>query len=34
VFGHAASHGCVRVPAAALRALSRVPLGTAVMITG
>jgi L,D-transpeptidase catalytic domain len=33
VFGHAASHGCVRVPAAALRALSRVPLGTPVMIT-
>jgi hypothetical protein len=34
VFGHAVSHGCVRVPAAALRALSRIPLGTAVMITG
>jgi hypothetical protein len=34
VFGHAVSHGCVRVPAAALRALSQVPLGTAVMITG
>jgi lipoprotein-anchoring transpeptidase ErfK/SrfK len=33
VFGHAASHGCVRVPAAALRALSRVPLGSPVMIT-
>ena len=32
VFGHAISHGCVRVPAAALRALSRVPLGSAVMI--
>jgi hypothetical protein len=32
VFGHAVSHGCVRVPAAALRALSRVPLGSAVMI--
>ena len=34
VFGHAISHGCVRVPAAALRALSRVPLGSPVMITG
>jgi len=34
VFGHAVSHGCVRVPAAALRALSRVPLGSSVMITG
>jgi hypothetical protein len=34
VFGHAVSHGCVRVPAAALRALSRVPLGSAVMIIG
>ncbi len=33
VFGHAVSHGCVRVPAAALRALSRIPLGTPVMIT-
>jgi hypothetical protein len=33
VFGHSVSHGCVRVPAAALRALSRVPLGSAVMIT-
>jgi len=33
VFGHAASHGCVRVPPAALRALSRVPLGSPVMIT-
>ena len=33
VFGHAVSHGCVRVPAAALRALSRVPLGSLVMIT-
>jgi lipoprotein-anchoring transpeptidase ErfK/SrfK len=32
VFGHAVSHGCVRVPSAALRVLSRVPLGTAVMI--
>ena len=34
VFGHAVSHGCVRVPAAALRALSQVPLGSSVMITG
>jgi lipoprotein-anchoring transpeptidase ErfK/SrfK len=33
VFGHAVSHGCVRVPPAALRALSRVPLGSPVMIT-
>jgi hypothetical protein len=33
VFGHAVSHGCVRVPAAALRALSQVPLGSPVMIT-
>jgi lipoprotein-anchoring transpeptidase ErfK/SrfK len=33
VFGHAVSRGCVRVPAAALRALSRVPLGSPVMIT-
>jgi lipoprotein-anchoring transpeptidase ErfK/SrfK len=33
VFGHGVSHGCVRVPPAALRALSRVPLGSAVMIT-
>jgi lipoprotein-anchoring transpeptidase ErfK/SrfK len=33
VFGHAASHGCVRVPPAALRALSRIPLGSPVIIT-
>jgi len=33
VFGQAVSHGCVRVPAAALRALSRIPLGSPVMIT-
>ncbi len=33
VFGHAVSHGCVRVPAAALRALSAVPLGSPVLIT-
>jgi hypothetical protein len=32
VFGHAVSHGCVRVPAAALRVLSRVPLGSSVLI--
>jgi hypothetical protein len=32
VFGHAVSHGCVRVPAAALRVLSRVPLGSPVLI--
>jgi hypothetical protein len=34
VFGHPVSHGCVRVPAAALRALSRVPIGTRVTIVG
>jgi L,D-transpeptidase catalytic domain len=34
VFGHAVSHGCVRVPAAALQALSLVPLGSPVVITG
>jgi lipoprotein-anchoring transpeptidase ErfK/SrfK len=33
VFGHPVSHGCVRVPPAALRALSQVPLGSPVMIT-
>jgi hypothetical protein len=33
VFGHAVSHGCVRVPAAALKILSRVPLGSPVLIT-
>jgi hypothetical protein len=33
VFGRAISHGCVRVPAAALRVLARVPLGSSVMIT-
>jgi hypothetical protein len=33
VFGHAVSHGCVRVPAAALRALARIPLGSPIMIT-
>ena len=33
VFGHRISHGCVRVPAAALRLLTRIPLGSFVMIT-
>src|SRR3984957_10585908 len=33
VFGQAVSHGCVRVPATALRVLSRIPLGSPVMIT-
>lgn len=32
VFGQAVSHGCVRVPAGALSALSKVPLGTLVLI--
>jgi hypothetical protein len=32
VFGRAVSHGCVRVPATALRVLSRVPIGSSVMI--
>lgn len=32
VFGRAASHGCVRVPADALAALRRVPLGTLVIV--
>ncbi|MQY04892.1 L,D-transpeptidase [Actinomadura macrotermitis] len=34
VFGKAVTHGCVRVPDKALRALSAVPLGTLVNITG
>ncbi|RFS82179.1 L,D-transpeptidase [Actinomadura spongiicola] len=34
VFGKAVTHGCVRVPEDALRALSRVPLGSLVFITG
>jgi lipoprotein-anchoring transpeptidase ErfK/SrfK len=34
VFGHAVSHGCIRVPAATLRTLSQIPLGSPVMITG
>lgn len=33
IFGHDVSHGCVRVPAAALNALSQVPLGSLVTIT-
>jgi len=33
VFGRAVSNGCVRVPATALRVLSRIPLGTLVLIT-
>src|SRR5580658_374581 len=33
VFGQAVSNGCVRVPPAALRLLSRIPLGTLVLIT-
>jgi lipoprotein-anchoring transpeptidase ErfK/SrfK len=33
VFGQAVSNGCVRVPAAALRLLSTIPLGTLVLIT-
>lgn len=34
VFGRAVTHGCVRVPDAALKALSRVPLGSLVFING
>ncbi|WP_246249891.1 L,D-transpeptidase [Actinomadura litoris] len=34
VFGRAVTHGCVRVPADALRRLSSVPLGTLVLING
>ncbi|WP_214409415.1 L,D-transpeptidase [Sphaerisporangium fuscum] len=33
VFGHAVSHGCVRIPQEALNALSRIPLGTLIIIT-
>ncbi|MFB4305330.1 L,D-transpeptidase [Actinomadura sp. GTD37] len=33
VFGKAVTHGCVRVPADALKALSRVPLGSLVFVT-
>jgi lipoprotein-anchoring transpeptidase ErfK/SrfK len=33
VFGQAVTHGCVRIPADALKTLSRVPLGTPVLVT-
>jgi lipoprotein-anchoring transpeptidase ErfK/SrfK len=33
VFGHAVSNGCVRVPAAALHLISRIPLGSLVVIS-
>jgi lipoprotein-anchoring transpeptidase ErfK/SrfK len=33
VFGRDISHGCVRIPATALRVLSRIPLGSPVLIT-
>jgi lipoprotein-anchoring transpeptidase ErfK/SrfK len=33
VFGRAISHGCVRVPAAALHVLSQIPLGSLILIT-
>jgi lipoprotein-anchoring transpeptidase ErfK/SrfK len=33
VFGKAVTHGCVRVPPAALKKLAQVPLGTPVLIT-
>jgi lipoprotein-anchoring transpeptidase ErfK/SrfK len=33
VFGKAVTHGCVRVPADALRQLSKVPLGTPVLVS-
>ena len=33
VFGHAVSHGCVRVPDTGLKMLSHVPLGSLVVIT-
>jgi lipoprotein-anchoring transpeptidase ErfK/SrfK len=33
VFGQAVTHGCVRVPADALKELARIPLGTPVLIT-
>lgn len=33
VFGQAVSHGCVRVPAAALHVLAVIPLGSLVLIT-
>jgi lipoprotein-anchoring transpeptidase ErfK/SrfK len=33
VFGHAVSNGCVRVPAAALQLISKIPLGSLVVIS-
>jgi lipoprotein-anchoring transpeptidase ErfK/SrfK len=33
VFGHAVSNGCLRVPAAALQLISRIPLGSLVVIS-
>jgi lipoprotein-anchoring transpeptidase ErfK/SrfK len=33
VFGHAVSHGCVRVPSAALHVLAHVPLGSLVLVS-
>jgi lipoprotein-anchoring transpeptidase ErfK/SrfK len=33
VFGKAVTHGCVRVPADALKELSEVPLGSPVLVT-
>ncbi|MFG2018433.1 L,D-transpeptidase [Actinomadura geliboluensis] len=33
VFGKAVTHGCVRVPADALKRLAKVPLGTPVLVT-
>jgi lipoprotein-anchoring transpeptidase ErfK/SrfK len=33
VFGHAVSHGCVRLPATGLRMLSHIPLGSLVVIS-
>ena len=33
VFGREVSHGCVRIPPTALRLLSRIPLGTSVLIS-
>ncbi|WP_245657946.1 L,D-transpeptidase [Herbidospora mongoliensis] len=33
IFGLPVSHGCIRLPDAALRVMSRVPLGTAVVIS-
>jgi lipoprotein-anchoring transpeptidase ErfK/SrfK len=34
VFGKAVTHGCVRVPSDALTRLSKVPLGSTILITG